>query len=268
MQGSSSSASFLQQALLNCLVECLSYVFILWDDIIVVANDEQTMLERLAIVFQCLQNSGFVVRRHKVSLYVGATCSEIELFGLQVDLKLKTVRPLRNKIDALLARPIPANISALRSYLGSVNWHHHFIKGAGQHYGILHRMTHKNSQFVYTEERMIALEYFLDQLTSPECFTHLPRPDLEFFIFTDASEFSAGFTLLQCEPEPVIEADPLVCEAAGAPHHGQIAQDGGSLAGAPPHHGQVAQDGGARHHQWPLMLSGRRLCAYYQGNLE
>ena len=207
VQGCRQSASFLQQAMLNCLMECLSFVFILWDDIIVVSNDEPTMLKRLAAVFQCLQNSGFVVRRHKVALYVGATCSEIELFGLQVDLKLKTVRPIRNKIEALLARPIPANISALRSYLGSINWHHHFIKGAGPHYGVLHKMTHKNSLFVYSEERLVALEYFMDKLTSPECYTHLPRADLEFFIFTDASEFSAGFTLLQCEPVVELERD-------------------------------------------------------------
>ena len=225
VQGCKQSPCWLVQSLLNSLQECLSYTHVLWDDVLVLAQTEEQMLERLATVFECLEQSGFVVRRHKVCMYIGAKCTEVELFGMRVDLVAKTVRPLQGKVQALLERPLPQTVSQMRSWMGVIQWHHSFIPCAASHYTVLHKMTHKNSVFVYNEERLEAIEFFLDALNSPHCFTHLPRGDMEFFIFSDASDYNAGFCLLQCEP-PVTQPQEDVGVVPREP-----LQDGDDLPG-------------------------------------
>ena len=194
------AATYLQTAVQSSLQECAEYSHVLWDDIIVLAPDEETMLERLAIVFGNLSASGFLMKRHKLALFVGASHPEIQLFGMSVNLQTKVLRPLEDKVKEILERATPRTQTEMKSLLGALNWQSSFLLDSAPHHAILHKMTHKNCNFVYTEERLRALEFFIDALVSPECFNHLPTPDLPFDIHTDACDYSGGMVLSQTEP--------------------------------------------------------------------
>ena len=56
----------------HALQGCLDWTFILADDIVILSDTEEQMLERLAKVFQCLENCGFILKRQKLALFVGA----------------------------------------------------------------------------------------------------------------------------------------------------------------------------------------------------
>ena len=198
--GCSQAATFLQTAVQSALQDCAEWAHCLWDDIVILAPDEEIMLERLAIVFNNLQSSGFIMKRHKVALYIGAQHPDVQLFGMSINLRTKVLSPLADKVKEILERPTPRTQTEMKSLLGAINWQSSFLHGSAPHHAVLHRMTHKNCQFIFTEERLQALEFFIDALTSPECFNHLPSPDLDFDIHADACDYSAGMVLSQKEP--------------------------------------------------------------------
>ena len=199
VMGCSQAATFLQTAVQSALQECSEWAHCLWDDIVILAPNEETMLQRLAIVFTNLESSGFIMKRHKVALFIGAQHPDVQLFGMNINLRTKVLSPLADKVKEILERPTPRTQTEMKSLLGAINWQSSFLHGSAPHHAVLHRMTHKNCQFIFTEERLQALEFFIDALTSPTCFNHLPSPSLDFDIHADACDYSGGMVLSQKE---------------------------------------------------------------------
>ena len=198
--GCKQAATILQTAVQSALQDCSEWAHCLWDDIVLLADSEESMLERLSIVFTNLTRSGFLMKRHKLICYIGAKHPDVQLFGMKINLRTKVIAPLADKVKEILERPSPRNQSEMKSLLGAINWQASFLHGSAPYHATLHKMTHKNCQFVYTEERLQALEFFIDALTSPTCFNHLPSSELPFEIHSDASDFSGGMVLSQQEP--------------------------------------------------------------------
>ena len=209
--GAKSSSQLLQLSMNHALQGCLDWTFILADDIVILGNTEEQMLARLAKVFQCLENCGFVLKRQKLALYVGAKNPSIQIFGLNVDLVLKKCCPVAKKVDEILTRPLPSSITGVRSLNGMLAWQSGFLQGGPEHHAVLHAMTRaKEGQYdlSWTEERLIAVEFFLDKLSSPDCLLHLPDPKKTMYICSDASLKACGYYLYQLSEEgrPMIVA--------------------------------------------------------------
>ena len=197
LMGSKQSSAMLKAALTHALLPCLSYIFLYGDDVIVLANTEREMLNRLADVFRNLAESGFKLKKHKIHLFVGSRTPEIDIFGVKINLAKKYIRPQQAQVQDIQSRPIPSTLTQIRSLLGALAWLHSFLPGAQKFTQILNAMTHKNSSIVWTEERLQALEGVLDLLVSGHCINYLPHPDLPFFLACDASQFYAGLFLWQ-----------------------------------------------------------------------
>ena len=200
VMGAKSSSQLLQLSMNHALQGCLDYTFVLADDIVVLANTEEMMLSRLAKVFQCLENCGFVLKREKLALFVGSKNPSIQLFGLTINLNQKTCSPVAKKVDEILTRPLPSSITGVRSLNGMLAWQSGFLQGGPDHHATLHAMTRaKDGQYdlTWTEERLVAIEFFLDKLSSPDCLLHLPDPCKTMYICSDASLKACGFYLYQ-----------------------------------------------------------------------
>ena len=200
VMGAKSSSQLLQLSMNHALQGCLDYTFVLADDIVVLADTEEMMLTRLAKVFQCLENCGFVLKREKLALYVGSKNPSIQLFGLNINLTEKKCSPVAKKVDEILTRPLPSTISGIRSLNGMLAWQAGFLQGGPDHHATLHAMTRaKEGQYdlSWTEERLVAIEFFLDKLSSPDCMLHLPDPLKTMYICSDASLKACGYYLYQ-----------------------------------------------------------------------
>ena len=198
--GAKSSSQLLQLSMNHALQGCMDFTFILADDICILADTESDMLARLAKVFQCLENCGFILKRQKLALYVGSKNPSIQVFGLNVNLLEKTVTPVAKKVDEILTRPLPSTITGVRSLNGMLAWQSGFLQGGPEHHAVLHAMTRaKDGQYdlSWTEERLVALEFFLDKLSSPDCLLHLPDPKKTMYICSDASLKACGYYLYQ-----------------------------------------------------------------------
>ena len=198
--GATSSSMLLQCSMHHALKECLEYTFVLADDVIIFSDSEQDMLKRLSKVFQCLEKCNFRLKKEKLLLYLGSKSKTVEIFGLLIDLEKKIVRPVAKKVDEIISRPLPSTISGMRSLLGALNWQGGFLAGGAQHHAILHAMTRAKEgsyDLSWTEQRLVAIEFFLDKLGSPDCLLHLPDPKKVFYIASDASLKSCGYYLWQ-----------------------------------------------------------------------
>ena len=200
LMGGRQSSTMLRAALTNALLPCMEYIFLYGDDITVLGNSEREMLDRLAKVFYNLAESGFLLKRHKLNLFIGAVTPEIDIFGVRVNLKEKYIRPQLPQVRDLQSRPIPSSLTQIRSLLGALAWIHTFLPGAQKYSQVLHAMTRKNAAITWNEERLQALEGILDLLTSGQCMNYLPAPNLPFYLACDASQFYAGLFLWQ-QPE-------------------------------------------------------------------
>ena len=198
--GASTSMQLLQLAMNHALQGCLEYAFLLADDIVCLSDTEENMLERLSCIFQSLENCGFVLKREKLALYIGAKNPCIEIFGMIIDMKEKKCRPVGKKVDEILNRSLPTTITGIRSLNGMLAWQSGFLQGGDKHHAVLHSMTRlKDGKYdlTWTEERLEAIEFFLDKLNSVDCLLHLPSMTKTMFIATDASLKSCGFYLWQ-----------------------------------------------------------------------
>ena len=199
IMGGRQSAACLRAALDNSLIECLAegFIFLYGDDIAVLADSEEQMLENLAKTFTCLERSNFRLKRHKLLLYLGSRTPEVDVFGIKINLRAKTIRPIKSQVDDMKNRQIPTTLTQLRSTLGALNWMQNFLVNSQRSHQILHSMTRKNSRIEWSETNLIALEEILDILMSKYCLNYLPSAAHDFHLACDSSQFYAGICLWQ-----------------------------------------------------------------------
>ena len=195
--GGRQSSCLLAAALHNALQPCLHFVFQITDDIVVLANSEKEMLLRLSEVFRNLSQAGFVLKRHKLALFIGSRTPTIDLFGLTLNLQTRQVYPIKAQTQELTSRCLPTTVTQMKSLLGVLAWWHNFLPGSQKHNRTLHQMVHKNSKIEWTQERLQSLEWMLDMLVSPFCHNYLPHPTLPFHLAVDSSQYYAGLFLWQ-----------------------------------------------------------------------
>ena len=71
-----------------------------------------------------------------------------------------------SKVSKILDRPIPRNVSELRSFLGLSSYYRRFIKDFAKMAVPLHRLTEKNKPFVWSESCLEAFNELKRELTN------------------------------------------------------------------------------------------------------
>ena len=93
------------------------------DDIIVTGKTEADHLTNLQRTLERLKESGFRLRKSKCSFFQ----SSVVYLGHVID--KDEIRPLTNKVEAILKMPLPKDPKQLRSFLGMVNYYDKFLSG-------------------------------------------------------------------------------------------------------------------------------------------
>ena len=108
----------------------------------------------------------------------------------------KGIYPDPNKIKAIQAMSIPANVTSLQSFLGLIGYYRKFICGFANICHNLYELTRVAAKFEWTQAHTDSFEQLKHCLTSEPILAH-PNFAFPFIIHTDASEFVIGAVLSQ-----------------------------------------------------------------------
>ena len=113
-----------QRLMQNCLGELnLTYCLIYLDDVIVFSEMPEEHLQRMRVVFDCLQEHGLKLKPSKCDVFK----SEINYLAHHVS--RKGVLPSKKNLESIAQCPPPDTYTKVKSFVGLVGHYRHFIKG-------------------------------------------------------------------------------------------------------------------------------------------
>lgn len=110
------------------------------------------------------------------------------------------IRPVENKVVAIVRLPLPSSARALKGFLGMCDSYRKFIKDFARIAAPLNAMTRRKARFEWTLEGVAAFEALKEALCSAPCLA-LPKWDVPFILTTDWSCGAIGVVLSQVDPD-------------------------------------------------------------------
>lgn len=161
-----------------------SYAYI--DDVLIASASLEEHQEHLRSVLERFKEHGIVVNPDKCEF--GA--SQLTFLGPLVD--SQGIRPLPDKVQALVDYPQPTTRRKLREFLGLVNFYHHFISNCACILSPLNKLlgtsVGEGKELVWSDDVTAAFNKIKDTLAEA---TH-PKPGAPLTIATDASDVAVG----------------------------------------------------------------------------
>ena len=162
------------------------------DDIIVIAPDFKTHIQRLEEVFRRLQGAGLKLKPSKCELLQ----EEVRYLGHIVSPAGVATDP--EKAEAVRDWPVPQGVKELQAFLGTVGYYRQYIKNFATDAGPLHRLTAKGVDWEWNETAQTAFDKMKKGLTTAPVLGY-PDPDKQYVLDTDASDIGVGAVLSQIE---------------------------------------------------------------------
>ena len=169
---------------------CLVYV----DDIVLFAKTPQEMAQHLAEVLRRLRVAHIRVSGKKIAL----AQSEVEYLGAKIN--AQGIKPLEDKVKALIQLPIPKDQKQLKRLLGAWGWHSKYIVNYAEKVELFRPLLRKDVPFIWTTEMDRALEVLRRDIAKlPQL--HWIRPGDRIEVYTDASKESCSYVIYAITPE-------------------------------------------------------------------
>lgn len=183
------------QRFMDEVLKGLSFVYGYLDDILIFSLNKEQHVEHLRQLFQRLRSYGILINVAKCEF----GRPSITFLGHQ--LTPEGIRPLEDKVQAILDFPTPKNVKELRRFLGMYNFYRRFIPQASTIQAPLNvALTgpkRKGSQNIeMTPEMVNAFDLCKSSLSKAVMLAH-PDTDAHLAIFTDASNEAIGAVLQQ-----------------------------------------------------------------------
>ena len=115
--------------------------------------------------------------------------SQVQYLGHIID--KDGIRPVPEKIKAIVDMPEYNNPKELRSFLGMVNYYDHFTPGLASKCACLNDLPHKDAKWKWTKLHSQGLNAMKLSLTSTESLSHYD-PHLPVSLACDASSVGVG----------------------------------------------------------------------------
>ena len=109
------------QRFIDRVLHGLPFCFVYMDDLLIASKDEDEHLEHLQTVFRRLEDHGLIISLSKCVFMADS----LVFLGHRVD--SEGIHTLPDKVQAITDFPEPQSLSALRRFLGLVNFYRRFI---------------------------------------------------------------------------------------------------------------------------------------------
>ncbi|XP_012844847.1 PREDICTED: uncharacterized protein LOC105964883, partial [Erythranthe guttata] len=165
------------------------FILVFFDDILVYSKDLSTHIQHLHTTMTILRQHQLYAKSSKCSFGQ----QQIEYLGHIITADGVGVDP--RKINGVKDWPQPANVKALRGFLGLTGYYRKFVK----HYGIIAKpLTDllRKGQFEWSEAATLAFDQ-LKQAMSTTPILQLPNFSKVFIVETDACDSGIGDVLMQ-----------------------------------------------------------------------
>lgn len=165
-----------------------------FDDIAIQGNTYIELIGRISQVFQKLRECGLHLNKKKCQFfqksvtYLGHTINE------------QGLHPTQEKVNEIINSPRPTNISALRTFLGMVNYYQQFIPNMASKLTPLYQLLQKNTKFTWSKECQNAFESLKKEICSEKVLTPF-QVELPVILATDASPTGYGAVLSHIMPD-------------------------------------------------------------------
>ena len=178
------------QRCMNYLLMDVSHTMVYIDDIIVYSTTFEEHLTDLEKVLNVLKQNGLKLKPSKCE-WVKA---KVTFLGHVVSAEGMTPDP--ENIAKVKNFPVPKSIKEIQRFVGLASYYRRFIKNFAMIAAPLHKLTSKDSEFIWTDVHQKAFEELKQKLITPPIlrFPDLSKP---FILMTDASGYALGAVLGQ-----------------------------------------------------------------------
>ena len=178
------------QSLMDRVLRGLNNVIVYVDDILIFSPDKASHLQHIQAVLERIQEHGLT--SHGDKCIIG--CSEVSYLGHTFS--KDGMSPDPSKISVISNWATPTSVSDVRRFLGLASYYRQYKRAFSSIAEPLHRLTDKGQPFIWDsncQDAFIALKRCL--MSAP--ILKSPNFDLEFTLFTDASDTGVGAVLQQ-----------------------------------------------------------------------
>ena len=162
------------------------------DDIIVIAPDFQTHIERLGEVFHRLKEAGLKLKPSKCELFK----QEVRYLGHVVSAHGVSTDP--EKVKAVREWPVPETVKEVQSFLGMAGYYRQYMPDFSTVAKPLSHLSNKDVTWCWGPECQEAFEEIKRRLTQAPILGY-PDPRLTYILDTDASATGVGAVLSQAQ---------------------------------------------------------------------
>ena len=183
------------QRLMDQILGDVPHTFVYLDDILIASSTMEEHLQDLEKVFTILNQNGLVVNRKKCVLGK----SKVEFLGHEVD--SQGIRPLKEKVEAILAVKAPTTIKELQRFHGMVNYYRRFVRAAAHHMcHLFDALAGKPKKLIWDDKMQFSFDS-IKQALANSTLLHHPDSSLPLAVTTDASDVAIGGVIEQRGPE-------------------------------------------------------------------
>ncbi|KAG8192181.1 hypothetical protein JTE90_027819 [Oedothorax gibbosus] len=182
------------QTFMHGVLRGLPFCYVYLDDILCFSESHEEHKGHLKTIFERLQAHGLKLNISKCQFGV----PELTFLGHLVT--AQGLKPLPEKVDAVLQYQLPETIAALRKFLGLLNFYRRFVPKAAEHQCLLHSFLKgskgNNRRIDCSPQAVAAFEKSKHTLAETTLLCH-PAPSAPLALHVDASDFAIGGALHQ-----------------------------------------------------------------------
>ena len=166
------------------------FVLAFLDDVLIYSRTPEEHVLHVRQVLEALRQNKLYAKPSKCEFFK----ESVEFLGHIVS--ADGIRPVEDKVKAVLAWPTPTNLKELRAFLGLANYYRRFIRGFAGLAEPLTDLTRKDQPFVWAGAHQRAFEALKEAVTHAPVLA-APQVNGTFIVHTDASDRRVGATLEQ-----------------------------------------------------------------------